>query len=115
MRYLSDISESVRSFHKKADEQKELVRIMESMDISRQALSNSASEPLLLELEKSADKLRENIDPRLHTWLDDWPKTVEKYKAQELTFKIREREIKQNLREKSLSGLDIPLISLPPF
>ena len=47
--------------------------------------------------------------------LNEWPATLQKYKAEFFSYEVRGKEIKQPLFYESLSKLQIPKISLPRY
>ncbi|OCX54622.1 methylmalonyl-CoA mutase [Mucilaginibacter sp. PPCGB 2223] len=59
--------------------------------------------------------LEESLDGECRRLLREWPETVEKYKAEHFIFKVRDKEIKQELYYTSLSQLKVPKISLPKY
>ena len=59
--------------------------------------------------------LEESLDVECRRLLREWPQTVEKYKAEHFIFKVRDKEIKQELYYTSLSQLKVPKISLPKY
>ena len=44
-----------------------------------------------------------------------WPATITQYTSENFIYKVRDKEIKQPLYYQSLSGLNIPKISLPKY
>ncbi|MBC7400667.1 MAG: methylmalonyl-CoA mutase family protein [Mucilaginibacter sp.] len=59
--------------------------------------------------------LEQQLHPDCKRLLADWPATIEKYKAENFIYKVRNKEIKQPLFYTSLSQLQIPKISLPKY
>jgi methylmalonyl-CoA mutase len=59
--------------------------------------------------------LEEQLHPECKRLLKEWPETIEKYKAEDFIYKVRDKEIKQPLFYTSLSQLKIPKIALPKY
>ena len=112
-RYLAEIAESLRTYHKHAIEQSRIAR-------ERQALR--AAKAMLEGCGKKTDDFDEviswkdsQLDPKAKKLLDLWPKTVETYSQDEYVVKIRDREIRSALNHVTLCGTKIPKVSLPRF
>ncbi|MES2378347.1 MAG: methylmalonyl-CoA mutase family protein [Bacteroidota bacterium] len=110
-RYLAEIAESSDAYTKWVNEQckiaQQLWQVKGVMEIVE--TQNVAS---LRDIEKH---LEEQLHPDCKRLLADWPATVEKYKAPDFIYKVRDKEIKQPLFYTSLSQLQIPKISLPKY
>ena len=59
--------------------------------------------------------LEQSLDAECLRLLHEWPKTVERYKADDFVFKVRDKEIRQSLYYTSLSQLRVPKIALPKY
>jgi len=112
-RYLAEIAEGQRHYHKHAVEQSRIAR-------ERQALR--AAKAMLEGCGKKTDDFDEviswkdsQLDPKAKKLLDMWPKTVETYSQDEYVVKIRDREIRSALNHVTLCGTKIPKVSLPRF
>jgi len=103
-RYLAEIVDTVRTYHRHTDEQAEAVRLLEHLDVARDALvaRNAASEAL--------DDLRTEaaraVDEESQALLAAWPVTVESYSDET-------HPSGAVLRRESLSGSRIPRVALP--
>ena len=112
-RYLAEIAESVRAYHRTGATQVRLARerqqLRESARMLREAGSAAAAEAsaaLAAERDRS-------LDPRTHRLLEDWPLARASYSGDEYVVKIRHKEIRTPLVSTSLSGTRIPKVSLP--
>ena len=113
VRYLAEIAETVRDFHRLIDAQTRIARERQSLKTAK-ALFESADKPadgfeqLIAikngELTVAAAKL-----------LEQWPKTRELYARDEYVVKIRDKEIRTRLTHESLSGTKVRKVSLPRF
>jgi isobutyryl-CoA mutase len=113
VRYLAEIAQTVRDYHGHIDAQARVARERQSL---RTALSlfetagkTSADFPDLIaakaaELTAASAKL-----------LEQWPKTRELYARDEYVVKIRDKEIRTQLKYESLSGTKVPKVALPRY
>lgn len=146
VRYLSEVSETIRGYRRFAQQQQEAVRQWESLaeavasvealrasDQSQEQFSGGSS--LIHEsgtdrtersdagtlsaagkqIEDLCQKARQRVEPKLLEWLEAWTKTKAALRQPEYRYKIRDKEITQKLFEETLSGLQLPLLALPPY
>ncbi|HYE41017.1 MAG TPA: methylmalonyl-CoA mutase family protein, partial [Ramlibacter sp.] len=111
-RYLAEISDTVRGYHKTTAKQVKLAR-------ERQQLS--ATKAMLQAASKTADfddliADRDNqLDASSKKLLQMWPDMQEAYSGDEYVVKIRDKEIRTGLVYNTLSGTKIRKVSLPRF
>ncbi|MFC5289466.1 fused isobutyryl-CoA mutase/GTPase IcmF [Actinokineospora guangxiensis] len=110
-RYLSDIADAVRGYHRRTDQQVAAVREHAALQIARAAIAETPSAELDMAAEAAADR----IDRDVRAALEAWPATVEQYRAEELVVKIRDKELRTPLWRETLSGNKVPRVSLPRF
>src|SRR5712691_2671854 len=113
VRYLAEISESLREFHRFVHAQARIARERQSLRTSK-ALFAASGFGLAGFDELIADKSAE-LDPASSKLLEQWPKTQELYAQPEYVVKIRDKEIRTQLTHSSLSGTQIRKVSLPRF
>jgi len=79
-------------------------------------VQHEAGEPdYLHDLVERYRRLEAQLDRRVKRLLDDWPATVERYRADKYRFEVRGRTLEQDLYSESLSHLRIPRVSLPRY
>ncbi|MHB8785299.1 MAG: fused isobutyryl-CoA mutase/GTPase IcmF [Thauera sp.] len=112
-RYLAEIADTVRGYHKHIEQQARVARERQSLKIAK---------GLFEQCGKDAGSFAEMIDwkdgeltPAAKKLLDMWPKTQELYAADEYVVKIRDKEIRTQLTSTSLSGSKIRKVALPNF
>jgi isobutyryl-CoA mutase len=66
-------------------------------------------------LERRYTAVARTLAPACQDLLDRWPELKASYAADTYRFKVRERVIEQPLVHRTLSGLSIPRVILPPF
>jgi isobutyryl-CoA mutase len=118
VRYLSDISDEVRSYHAWVEQQAETARRLGDVEGTLEQISKwNPDDRMALEkrLREMHVHLRSRLDPISINILDNWNKVTEKYRSDVLESKVREKVIRSNMYTKSLSGLNIPRVSLPKF
>ncbi|MFC2164358.1 fused isobutyryl-CoA mutase/GTPase IcmF [Acidobacteriota bacterium] len=119
IRYLSDISDSVRTYHKKTEEQADAVRRTWHLEETAKAISGDGLEgdfsELLARLKEEVAKAKEALDEETKNLLSQWEETKKTYNADELVYHVRDKEIRIPLYTESLSHQKIPRISLPNF
>jgi isobutyryl-CoA mutase len=114
--YLREISETVRRYHQKAEEQANISRKLFQLEGAIAAVKETeANEEVIISLEAIKQATEEKLTPESKKILDGWEKTKAAYKADKFVTRIRDKEIITVLKTKSLSGLDIPKVALPGY
>lgn len=116
VRYLSEISETVRDYNKWTENQAKIAQklycIRETIDTFD---GNKDNKDFLSELEKKYSDIELNFDGNNKKIIEDWDKKVKSYLQEYYIFKVRDKEIKIKTHTESLSHLEIPKISLPKY
>jgi isobutyryl-CoA mutase len=112
-RYLAEIAETVRNYHKQAREQSQLARERQQLREAKRMLDaakkpSSDLDPLIAARESA-------LSVEATALLKDWPQLKQTYSQDEQVIKVREREIRTALTTTSLSGSRIPKVALPKF
>jgi methylmalonyl-CoA mutase len=110
-RYLADVAETVREYHRHTGEQAGAARRRQALRSTRELLADAGSstsdvESLLADAERA-------LDAESHALLADWPTTVETYSGDEHVVTMRGREIRTAVSDVSLSGTHVPRVALP--
>jgi methylmalonyl-CoA mutase len=113
VRYLAEIAECVRHYHRRALDQARIARERQSLAYAREALAK-AGRPTA-EIEALLAEKDAQLDARSKKLLDMWPQTLKAYSGEEYVVKIRGREVRTKLRHESLSGTRVPKVALPRF
>lgn len=108
VRYLADISDAVRSYHAKTDEQVAAVRRHAALSLAQQEIANADLDRLVAEAARRVERDNEDL-------LAQWPKTVAEYSAEELVVRVRDKELHTQLWRETLSGNKVPRVALPRF
>jgi isobutyryl-CoA mutase len=112
--YLSEISGVVRSYHKNAQSQIELVKRAEAYEMVAETVSGDVK-TLAPQLREEAKTLWNKVDPLARTALNEWDQIARNYSSEEFSFQVRDRAVKVQTKVRSLSQVDLPKIALPRF
>ncbi len=118
-RYLAEIADTVRAYHRETAEQVESLRRIWHLEESARALEASGLEgttdQLLARLAAEAAEARKRLAGETSALVADWAATEAQYRADELVYRVRGREIRVPLASESLARQRIPKIALPRF
>ena len=113
IRYLAEIAESVRDYHKLVEEQASIARERQQLLASKHMLNEAG------EADSSLDNLiarrEEKLDPRAKKLIENWPTITDNYSKDEYVIKKGENESRIRIANYSLSGTRIPKVSLPRY
>ncbi|MCR3752354.1 fused isobutyryl-CoA mutase/GTPase IcmF [Lentzea californiensis] len=112
-RYLSDISDTVRGYHRRTDAQVAAVRRHLQLSGAQKALE--AAGKGVADIAELASEAEREVDRETADLLRAWPATVEQYSGDELVFKVRDKEIRTSLTRETLSGNQVRRVSLPRY
>ncbi|WP_107942026.1 fused isobutyryl-CoA mutase/GTPase IcmF [Metasolibacillus fluoroglycofenilyticus] len=112
--YLREITDAVRGYHKKAEQQVEFARKLYQLEGTRQQLAAS-EEALIASIDTLIEAVKNELSAESKRILANWAALKEAYAGEELVTKVRDKEIRTVLRTTSLSGTKIPKVALPKF
>ena len=112
-RYLAEIAETVRDYHKTIKEQVTLARERQQLKEAQRMLGeNSTNDDAFA---KHIAKREDLLDPRCKKLLDVWQETKVAYKQDTFVNTVRGKELTTNIASYSLSGTRIPKVSTPVY
>ncbi|KPA09611.1 ArgK protein [Candidatus Magnetomorum sp. HK-1] len=119
-RYLSEISESIRSYHNKTSEQSDYLRDLQHLDRTSKILtisktSDSNTSDLISRLKHEQERYQQKLEPETKSLINAWPQVQEAYSGDDFVYKVRDREFRVPLFTQSLSHQKIPKVVLPKF
>ena len=118
-RYLSEIADTVRKYHRQTEEQAQNLRKVWHLKETHATIGASDGQEDSAELfSKLKDEIKKAEAALKKETLDsiaEWEKIKESYNKDELVYKVRDREIRVPLYTESLSHTRIPKIVLPKF
>jgi methylmalonyl-CoA mutase len=111
VRYLAEITETVRGYHTRTEELADAARRVQRLaEVSEELAGGDHGDvPHLLE------KARRALPHDVTEQLEGWPAVVESYSGDEQVTRVRDKEIVTTLTRESLSGNRIPRVSLPTY
>ncbi len=120
VRYLAEISDSVRGYKRRARAQARLARELQQLRETARMLQEDdpaktgecGARATVLALAQCRD---ERLDSDARKLLAQWPDMQKAYAGDEYVVKIRDKEIRTALTTKSLSGTTIRKVALPQF
>ena len=112
-RYLAEIAAEVRDYHSIVSMQSKLARERQQLQASKAMLDASGENSN--NLDAILEKKEATLDARAKRLLESWPQVKADYSRDEYVIKVRDRELRTPLTRKSLSGTDIPRVSLPRY
>lgn len=114
--YLREISDAVRTYHKKSVQQAELARKLFQLEGTLKLMQEELLDTTLVpSLQQLLDGVKNQLSTESKQILNNWQTLKENYQGDELVTKIRDKEIRTILTTTSLSGLKIPKVVLPKF
>ncbi len=117
IRYLADITETVRAYKVRAKAQATLAREVQQLRAAGRMLHEA--NPTKLRAFEAVNDLATQREARLgateRKLLAQWPQMRKAYAGDEYVVKIRDKEVRTALVSKSLSGTPIRKVSLPKY
>ena len=110
VRYLAEITDSVRGYRTRVEQQAIVARERQQLLESKRMLGQSIES-----LEHLIDDRNNALDSAAKKLLDQWPDVQKSYAGDEYVVKIRDREIRTSLKYETLSGTRIAKVSLPNY
>ncbi|MGP1680651.1 MAG: methylmalonyl-CoA mutase family protein, partial [Burkholderiales bacterium] len=115
-RYLAEIADSVRAYHKFASAQAHIARERQQLTATKlMLLADKCDVPAPETLDKMIHAREAKLDARAKKLLDMWPQMQKAYSGDEYVVKIRGKEVRTKLTSKSLSGSTIRKVALPRY
>ena len=113
VRYLADIADAVRGYHKHVREQARLAHERQALRTAKVVFAG-CGKPVADFDELIASKAGE-MTPHARKLLAMWPDMKKAYAGDEYVVKIRDKEIRTRLTQETLSGTKIRKVVLPRF
>ena len=111
-RYLAEIADTVRGYHRNTDKQVRLARERQQLAETKRMLAAARREVVLDDLIAERDNA---MDGEAKTLLASWPQLQETYAGDEHVVKIRDKEIRTRLTTTTLSGNKVRKVALPKY
>jgi isobutyryl-CoA mutase len=111
-RYLAEISDTVRGYHKFTGKQVKLARERQQLVESKRMLTAAGK---TVEIDDVIAERDHQLDANAKKLLAMWPDMQAAYSGDEYVVKIRDKEIRTRLVQQTLSGTKIRKVALPRF
>ncbi|WP_332651027.1 fused isobutyryl-CoA mutase/GTPase IcmF [Lysinibacillus sp. 54212] len=113
--YLREITDTVRGYHKKAEQQVAIARKLYQLEGTLKQLEGKAEEALIASISSLIEGVKDELTAESKRILANWGTLKEAYGGDELITKVRDKEIRTILTTTSLSGTKIPKVALPKY
>ena len=118
-RYLAEIAETIRAYHRKTESQADAIRRVWHLEKTAEVLAGESLDgdtaALTARLKTEIDQARRSLADETEKLVQGWEKTRADFSGDELVYTVRGKEIRVPLYTRSLSHQKIPKISLPRF
>jgi methylmalonyl-CoA mutase len=111
-RYLAEISDTVRAYHRRVERQAAIARERQQLTETKRMLSAAGKTADLDELILQREHA---LDADARTLLADWPQLQATYSGDEHVVTIRDKEIRTRLYSETLSGNRVRKVALPRY
>ena len=115
IRYLSEISETIRAYNKRALEQADVARQLFGLKNSMTLAAANRKESIVEGLQAIYDDVALQLDGTHKRTIDTWEETKSRYQADEYIYLVRGKEIRVPTYKKSLAHTKIPRVALPKY
>ena len=112
-RYLAEVSQTIRAYHARVEDQAQLARERQQLLATRRMLGEGASSTG--EIDRQVAAREHALEAGSLALLEEWPALRNRYQADELVVTVRDREVRTALTHTTLSGSRIPKIALPRY
>lgn len=113
VRYLAEITETVRGYHERTEELAETARRVQRLAVVDDELASAGKEGH--GVDELLDEARQSMPTEISEQIEAWPDVVESYSGDEQVVTIRGKEIHTTLTRESLSGNRISRVALPRY
>lgn len=113
VRYLAEIAETIRGYHKDVDTQVQIARERQALRISHDLLKDNSAATAALA--PALDAKDGEFLPAPRKLLSGWPEIVTQYSGDQHITKVRDKELTTILTTESLAGTKVRKVALPRF
>jgi methylmalonyl-CoA mutase len=110
-RYLAEVAETVRAYHRSTTEQVTAVRNHQALRVARSELADRGRPTG--DVDELLSGAESAVGPDAQALLDGWRDQVAAYSGDEHVVTVRDRELHTKLRRESLAGTRVPRVVLP--
>ena len=110
--YLTEIADTVEKYHKNAEREADIAGKCFSLKQSVELIENEDSKKIL---QIRFNEFWESLGRDSKKFLEKWEEVKKRYQEKYFKYQVRNKELKVELFNKSLSGLNIPKVAVPKF
>ena len=113
VRYLSEITETIRGYHADTETYAQAARRVERLALVDDELAAAGK------TDHGVDELledaRRSVPVEIQEMIEGWPARVESYSGDEQVVRVRDKVLRTSLTKESLSGNKVPRVALPAY
>ena len=113
-RYLSEIAESIRGYHRATEQMAERARDLYQLGGVKQQLMDS-NPGLISVFDEKIEACRAALGERGRALIEEWTALSEEYSGDTFTYRVRQRDIVQPLKITTLSDSVLSRVALPRY
>ena len=113
-RYLAEIADTVRKYHKKTDQQADALRKLWHVKETESLVFDDMADAVA-SFKKAVEACENKIENETRQVMEEWQAIRQAYSGTELTYKVRDKDIKLPLYTESLSHSKIPKVCIPKY
>lgn len=114
VRYLSEISETVRLYNANAQHLSNQAMQLQSVNETEKLLKTEYHEPVIV-FDDLRMKLKEGLGKNNYKFLKTWPERVQTYRDKIFTYYVRNKAIDVETHTESLAHTQIPKVAVPHY
>ena len=117
-RYLSEISDTNRSYKKWSKEQSEIAQKLYALQKSIETIEETPenkNKEVLETLKKTFETNKQGLDAECWESIEQWNNEFKRYKSDVYSYPVRDKDIQVKTHTNSLSHQKIPKVSLPKY
>jgi len=115
VRYLSEISETIRNYNRWAERQSEVAQRLQAIHDTLKLISPETNGDINKLLEEEYRKIEVDLDGQSRQALETWEEKVKSYQGEEYVYQVRDQKFRVRTYSESLSHTKIPKISMPKY
>ncbi|HLG34037.1 MAG TPA: methylmalonyl-CoA mutase family protein, partial [Bacteroidia bacterium] len=118
IRYLSEITETIRGYNKEAIEQSRIANKLFALDSTIKQFSHSTikdKDKIIKKIEQLYEETESQFSSHNKKLLKDWKKKVQRYHDEFFIYKVREKDIRIETHSESLSHTKISKVATPRY
>ena len=115
VRYLSEISQTIREYDQEVESQSDIASILYSLYNSMKLMKSESADQVVEKIREQYEKLKDRLNSDNRKILEGWPDKREAYASDTFTYLVRSKEITVENFTQSLSHNKIPKIALPKY